>query len=84
MRMLIWISGHITKDKLRNDCIQENIGVAPIEEKMMEVRLRWFGHVQRRSPGAPIIKVDQMVFSPRKRSRGRPKKTLGEIIKRDF
>lgn len=34
MRMLIWMHGHTRKDKMQNDCMQEDIGVALIEEKM--------------------------------------------------
>ena len=84
MRMLRWMSGYTRKDRLRNDYIREKIGVAPIEEKMTEGRLRWFGHVQRRPIEALVRKVDQMVFNPIRRGRGRPKRTLGEIIKRDL
>ena len=32
---------------MRNEDIRTKIGVAPIEEKMRENRLRWFGHVRR-------------------------------------
>lgn len=46
MRMLRWLSGKIRRDKIRNDDIRENIGVAPIVEKMLENKLRWFGHVR--------------------------------------
>ena len=28
--------------------------MAPIEEKLTKHRLRWFGHVQRRPPEAPV------------------------------
>ena len=34
--------------------IRERVGVAPIEEKLTQHRLRWFGHVQRRPPEAPV------------------------------
>lgn len=37
--------GHTLKDIITNDTIWENIGVAPIEGKMREFKLRWFGHV---------------------------------------
>ena len=40
MRILRWMSGHTRNDKLRNDCIKEKVGVAPIKEKMTEMRLR--------------------------------------------
>ena len=82
--MLRWMSGHIRKDKFQNDCIQEKVGVAPIEEKMTEVGLRWFGYMQRRVLEASIRKVDQNVFSLIMRGRGKPKKTLGDVIKRSF
>ena len=81
MRMLRWMSRHIRKDKLRNGYIRDKVGVAPIDEKMIETRLRWFRHVQRRPPKAPVI-VDQMVFSPIRKDRIRPKRTLENVIKR--
>ncbi|PWZ30868.1 Coiled-coil domain-containing protein SCD2 [Zea mays] len=54
MRMLRWICGHTRRDRVRNDDIRERVGVAPIEEKLMQHRLRWFGHIQRRSEEAPV------------------------------
>jgi len=36
----------------------EKVGVAPIVEKMVETRLRWFGHVERRSVDAVVRRVD--------------------------
>ena len=47
--------------------------LAGITEKLMENRLRWSGHVQRKSIDAPVRKVDQTTWSPIKRGRGRPK-----------
>jgi len=49
-------------DRIRNDHIRERErewGVAPIVEKMVENRLRWFGHVERR-PVDSVVRVDQM------------------------
>ena len=45
--MLHWMSGKTRRDKIRNDTIRERVGVAPIVEKLVENRLRWFGHVER-------------------------------------
>jgi hypothetical protein len=39
---------------VRNEDIRDRVGVAPIEEKLVQHRLRWFGHVQRRPPEAPV------------------------------
>jgi hypothetical protein len=58
--------------------------VAPIEEKLVQHRLRWFGHVQRRPSEAPVrIGVLDRVGSVR-RGRGRPKLTWDESVKRDL
>ena len=55
---------------------------APIEEKLTQHRLRWFGHVQRRSPEAPVrIGVLERVDNV-KMGRGRSKLTWDESVKR--
>ena len=36
------------------------MGVAPIVEKLVENRLRWFGHLERRPVDAVVRRVDQM------------------------
>ena len=41
------VSGNRRKDRVQNEEIFLKIGVAPINEKMRKMRLRWFGHVQR-------------------------------------
>ena len=48
IRMLRWIYGHTRMDRVRNDDIRDRLGIALIEEKLVQYRLRWFGHVQRR------------------------------------
>ena len=58
--------------------------MAPIEEKLTQHRLRWFGHVQRRPPEVPVRngvleRVDNV-----KRGRGRPKLMWDELVKRDL
>jgi len=75
MRMLRWICGHTRRDRVRNDDIRDILGVAPIEEKLVQHRLRWFGHVC-----SGILSQDSNV----KRGRGRPKLTWVEAIKGDL
>ncbi|KAG2555755.1 hypothetical protein PVAP13_8NG030600 [Panicum virgatum] len=75
---------HTRRDRVRNEVIRDRIGVAPIEEKLTQHRLRWFGHVQRRPPDAPVCngvleRVDNV-----KRGRCRPKLTWDESVKRDL
>jgi hypothetical protein len=82
--MLRWICGHTRRDRVRNEDIRDRVGVAPIVEKLVQHRLRWFGHVQRRPPEAPVQSgVLDRVGSVR-RGRGRSKLTWEEAVKRDL
>jgi hypothetical protein len=84
MRMLRWICGHTRRYRVRNDDIRERVGVAPIEEKLMQHRLRWFGHIQRRHEEAPVhIRIIRRPENV-KRGRGRPTLTWTEAVKRDL
>jgi hypothetical protein len=53
---------------------------------MVENRLRWFVHVERRPVDTVVRRVDQMEESQIKRcrGRGRPRKTIRETIKNDL
>ena len=67
--MLRWMSGKSRHDGFKNDTIRERVGVAPIVEKLVENRLRWFGHVERRPVDAVVRRVDQIEESQVKRGR---------------
>jgi hypothetical protein len=57
MRMFRWICGHTRKDRIRNDDIRDKLGVTPIQEKLVQHHLRWFGHIQQRPPEASVRSV---------------------------
>jgi len=84
MWMLQWCCGHTRRDRVRNEVIRDRVRVAPIEEKLTQHWLRWFGHVQRRPLVAPVHsgllkRVDNV-----KKGRWRPKLTWDEAVKRDL
>ncbi|KAF3626371.1 Bidirectional sugar transporter SWEET1b [Capsicum annuum] len=54
MRMLHWMCGFTRGDRVRNEIIREKVGVASVEDKMREGRLRWFGYVIRRGTDALV------------------------------
>jgi hypothetical protein len=75
MRMLQWIYGHTRRDRVWNDDIRERLGVIPVEEKLVQHRLRWFGYIQRRPAEAPIRNGVIRRTGNEKRDRGRPNLT---------
>ena len=84
LRMLRWMCGHTRKDRVRNEIIREKVEVASVENKMREVRLRWFGHVMRRSSNAPVRKCESLAMNGFRRGRGRPKEYWREVIRHDM
>ncbi|XP_063545740.1 uncharacterized protein LOC134753731 [Cydia strobilella] len=48
MKMLRWAGGVTLADRVRNEHIRGSFKIRPIEEKLSETRLRWYGHVMRR------------------------------------
>ncbi|KAM3308849.1 hypothetical protein P3S67_010593 [Capsicum chacoense] len=84
IRMLRWICGLTRGDRVRNETIREKVGVASVEDKMGEVRLRWFGHVMRRGIEAPVRRCERLALDGFRWGRGRPKKYWREVIRRDM
>jgi hypothetical protein len=84
MRMLHWICGHTRKDQIRNDDIMDKLGVAPIQNKLVQHRLRWFGHIQRKPSEAPVRSGILSRPENTRRRRYRPRLTWEEAIKRDL
>ncbi|XP_070041089.1 uncharacterized protein [Nicotiana tomentosiformis] len=73
MRRLRWMCGHTYKDKIRNKVIGEKVGVAPVEDKLWESRLRWIGQVLRRDIDAPVRRCERLTLEGMSKVRGRPK-----------
>ena len=69
MMMIGWMCGYTRMDRISNGVIRDLVKVVPIEDKLREIRLRWFGHVN--------IPMD-------KRGKGCPKKSLDEVIRDDL
>jgi signal recognition particle GTPase len=67
MRMLRWICDNIKRDQVQNDDIHKR--VTPIEEKLVQHRLRWFKQIQRRLMEAPVHNDVIRQFNNEKRER---------------
>jgi hypothetical protein len=84
MRMVRWICGNTKRDRVQNDDIHKRLRVAPVEEKLVQHRLRWFGHIQRRLTEALVRSGVIRRSGNEKRDRGRPNLTWEESVKRDL
>ncbi|PIO64310.1 hypothetical protein TELCIR_14067 [Teladorsagia circumcincta] len=82
-KMLRWTAGVTRLDRIRNDDIRERFGVAPIADKMREARLRWYGHVLRRSDES-VRKIGLKIDVPGKRPKGRPKQRWLDTLHADL
>lgn len=82
MRMLHWICGHTRRDRVWNNDIHDRLGIAPIEENLVQHRLKWFGQVQRRLPETPVPSGILRHNSNGKRGMCRMKMTWEDTVKR--
>ena len=69
MRMLRRIKGITLRDKVKSVDIRKELGVNSIQEKVREMRLRWYGHMQRMEENNETRAVVDMRV-PGKRPRG--------------
>jgi hypothetical protein len=76
--------GHTRRDLVQNDDIRDRVSVAPIAEKLVQHHLRWFGHIRRRPPDAPVHRGWLKCADNIKRGQGRPNLICEESIKRDL
>jgi hypothetical protein len=58
--------------------------VTPVEEKLVQHHLRWFGHIQRRPTETPVRSGLIRRSGNKKRGRGRSNLTWEESVKRDL
>lgn len=62
MRMLRWMCGFMRADRIKNEIIRERVRVAPIEDKIQKVRLRWFDHVMRRGTDSSVRRYERLAL----------------------
>lgn len=81
MCMLGRTCGVTRSDRIRNEHVQQNLQVAPIEEKMTECSLRWYEHEHKRPESSPVRHVEELHVKGIGK-RGRAVKTL-IVLKKD-
>ena len=84
IRMIWWMRGYTTMNRVRNKVIRDLIKVVSIEDKMREIRLKWLGHAKRMSVNVPMRRCERINILNGKKERGQPKKSLNEVIRNDL
>ena len=69
MRMLRRIKGVTQRDNVKTVDIRKELGVNNIQEKVREIRLSWYGHMQRMEESNEVRAVVDMIV-PGKIPRG--------------
>ncbi|XP_063542397.1 uncharacterized protein LOC134750721 [Cydia strobilella] len=69
-------------DRIRNEYIRGSFKVAPIGDKMVERRMRWFGHVMRRDEEYPVKKA--LAIPEKRKGGGRPLATWWTTVSKDL
>lgn len=55
-----------------------------MEDKIREVRLKWYRHVKRKSADAPVRRFERLTLVGTRRGKGRSKKYRAEVIRHDM
>lgn len=79
MRMIRWMCSHTRFNRIKNEVFRKKVGVAPIEDKMRDFRLKWLGHIKRRIINVPVWWCEMIGSLASKRGRGRPRQTKEEL-----
>ena len=83
MRMLRRIKGVTLRDKVKSVDIRKELGVNSTQEKVREMRLRGYGHMQRMEENNEVRAVIDRIV-PGKRPRGRPRGRWMDCVRRDM
>ncbi|KAI5102348.1 hypothetical protein C0J45_7700, partial [Silurus meridionalis] len=83
LKMLRFSLGVTTMDRIRNEFIRGTEHVGCFGDKVREVRLSWFGHVQRRYMGYIGRRMLRMK-PPGRRKRGRPRRRVMDVVRENM
>ena len=78
--MIRWICNVRAKDEVSSDSLLTKLGIQDLDVVLRTSRMRWFGHVERRTGW--IAEVRKLNVVAQKRS-GRPRKSWDEVLEND-
>jgi len=81
--MVRWMCSVQVKDRVPSKELRERLGIDGIILILQQNRLRWYGHVLRKEDTDWVKKCMEYEVDGCK-PKGRPKRTLREVVQRDF
>ena len=81
--MIRWICPAKLRDKVPSEALRSRLGLGSIENALRRGRLRWYDHAQRMDSDTWSRKVNKTIVTGNN-SRGRPRKTWLQCIKKDL
>ena len=76
MKILRRIKGVTFRGKVKSVDIRKELGVSSIQEKVREMRLRWYGHMPRMEDNNEVKAVGDMRVSTSKKGQGETKREM--------
>ena len=83
MQMIRWMCGVSMKDRRTSEELRNLVGIQPITTVIRSGRLRWYGHVMRKSDEDWVKKCMELRTEGR-RPVGRPRRTWLESVETDM
>ena len=83
MMMVRWMCGVSLKDRKSNQELLDRLGIASVAEIVRRGRLRWFGHIERKSQDDWVSKCRDLAVDG-VRGRGRGRKTWNGCVEEDM
>jgi hypothetical protein len=83
-RMMVrWMCGVSLRDRKASQELLDRLGIVGVEERVRRCRLRWFGHVERKSDDDWVSTCRRLIVEGQ-RGRGRGTKTWMECVVEDM
>ena len=77
------MTGVSLSERKSNECVRSMLAIDDVAEVMQKIRLRWFGHVERRDELCWIKTIETLQVDGNG-VKGRPRKRWREVLREDM
>ena len=83
LKMVRWALGVTRKDKIRNEYLRGTAKIEKLGDKLLNVRVLWYGHIKRREEDYVGKRMMEMAV-PGIRKKGWPKRRWMDLVREDM